>query len=86
MSISNAATMWRGQRLVATNTASARHVFAEAQALRDSHARAARENRRRLVAVMAVSASSINPRAFTSMNAMVSPRATMRSISPPAAA
>ena len=39
-----------------------------------------------LGAVMAIRASSIRPRAFTSTNAMVSPRMTIRSISPPAAA
>ena len=58
----------------------------EAQALRESHARAAREKAAgACVAVMAMSASSMRPRAFTSTNAMVSPRITIRSISPPAA-
>jgi hypothetical protein len=68
------------------NTASARQVLPSAHGLRVSHVRTAREKRWRLRAVMADSASSMRPRAFTSTKAMVSPRVTIRSISPPDAA
>lgn len=65
--------------------ASARSVRCIAQGWRDTHARTARENRRRFCALIAMSASSMVPRALTSTKATVRPRATTRSISPPEA-
>src|SRR5215203_5460279 len=49
ISISNAAGRWRGQRPGATKTASARKTLPAAQRLRVTQARAARENRSRLL-------------------------------------
>ena len=63
--------------------ASPRSVRPAAHGFRVSQTRAARAIRRRLVALIAIAATSRSARALTSTKAMESPRRAMRSISPP---